>query len=312
MKALFAGLRGRAARGFAALLGALACGTVLAQSAPPGPPVQLPPIADSTPLEHHPGKVIWADLATPDLAAAERFYGGLFGWTFQGVRAGNSHYAVAMLGGRPIAGLLQKAVPPGAHRQSAWLTFIAVRNVDEARREAIAHGGRSLGPPRSYADRGDQAVFSDPQGAVFAAVASQSGDGADFLAAPGEWIWSSLLTKSPAQSAAFYRAVFGYDLFDLPSDDGAQHIILAADDFARAGIHTLPAGHRHPHWINFVRVADATRSAAQAVALGGRTLVEPHADRHGGQLAVVADPMGAPIGLMEWSDQYDQDEAEPK
>jgi hypothetical protein len=40
--------------------------------------------------------------------------------------------------------------------------------------------------------------------------------------------------------------------------------------------------------------------------------VEPRADRHGGQLAVVADPQGAPIGLMEWSDQYTHDEAELK
>jgi len=30
-------------------------------------------------------------------------------------------------------------------------------------------------------------------------------------------------------------------------------------------------------------------------------LVEPHADRHGGKVAVIADPTGAPVGLMEWS-----------
>jgi predicted enzyme related to lactoylglutathione lyase len=169
-----------------------------------------------------------------------------------------------------------------------------------------------LAPPKTYADRGGQAVFTDPQGAVFAELASSSGDGADYLAAPGEWIWSSLLTDDPTQSAAFYKAVFGYEVFDLPSDDDAQHAILAADDYARAGIHTLPTGHRHPHWLNFVRVADAGRSAARAVELGGRILVAAHPDRHGGQVAVIADPLGAPVGLMEWSDQYNQDQAELK
>jgi hypothetical protein len=39
-------------------------------------------------------------------------------------------------------------------------------------------------------------------------------------------------------------------------------------------------------------------------------LVEPHDDRHGGKSAVVADPAGAPIGLMEWSDS--ESKAEPK
>jgi predicted enzyme related to lactoylglutathione lyase len=38
------------------------------------------------------------------------------------------------------------------------------------------------------------------------------------------------------------------------------------------------------------------------VTLGGRVLVEPHADRHGGKIAIVADPSGAVFGLMEWSD----------
>jgi uncharacterized protein len=312
MNVLFDMRRRRASRDLAALITGLVCVLSLATGATAGAPFQLPPISDSPTMEHHPGKVIWADLVTPDLAAAERFYGGLFGWTFQDLRVGNSIYAVAILGGHPVAGLFQKPVPAGEHRQPAWLTFIAVRSVEQARTEALAQGAKSLAPPKVYAGRGAQAVFADPEGAVFAVLASSSGDSADYLAAPGEWIWSSLLTDDTSRSAAFYKAVFGYELFDLPSDDDAQHVILASDDYARAGIHTLPPGHHHPHWINFVRVADASRSAAQAVALGGRILVEPHPDRHGGQVAVVADPAGAPVGLMEWSDQYTKDEAELK
>jgi hypothetical protein len=263
---------------------------------------QLPPISDATTVEHHPGKVIWADLVTPDLAAAERFYSGLFGWTFNTIRAGDADYAVAMLDGRPVAGLFQRAIPAGEHRQPSWLTFIAVRDVEAARRAALASGGKNVSPPKTYPGRGGQAVFTDPEGAVFAALASTSGDSPDYLAAPGEWIWSSLLTSDPARSAAFYKAVFGYELFDVPSDDDAQHVILATDDYARAGIHTLPPGHRHAHWLNFIRVADATQASAQATALGGRILVEPYVDRHGGKVAVIADPLGAPIGVMEWTD----------
>ncbi len=290
----------------------LACSSWPAHTASAASSLQLPAVDDSNAMEHHPGKVIWADLVTPDLAAAERFYGGLFGWSFQDLHAGDTEYAVATLGGHPVAGLFKKAIPAGEHRQPAWLTFIAVRNLDQARREALSHGAKSLAPPRTYAGRGGQEVFADPQGAVFAVLASSSGDGTDHLAAPGEWIWSSLLTDDLSRSVAFYKAVFGYEAFDLPSDDDAQHAVLATDDYARVGIHTLPAGHRHPHWLDFVRVADASRSAARAVELGGRVLVEPHPDRHGGQVAVIADPMGAPVGLMEWSDQYTQDQAELK
>ena len=211
--------RGPSAR--AALFAALACAAWLPRVAT-AESFQLPPIADSANVEHHPGKVIWADLITPDLAASKRFYGGLFGWSFQDIRAGHSAYAVATLGGHPVAGLFEKSIPTGEHRQPAWLTFIAVRNLEQARSEALAHGAKLLAPPKTYAGRGAQAVFTDPQGAVFAALESSSGDGGDYLAAPGEWIWSSLLTDDPAASAAFYKAVFGYEVFDLPRDDDAQ------------------------------------------------------------------------------------------
>jgi hypothetical protein len=58
-----------------------------------------------------------------------------------------------------------------------------------------------------------------------------------------------------------------------------------------------------------VRVTDAGAAAAKAVALGGRVLVKPHLDRHGGKAAVIADPTGAPVGLMEWSDNDGKGEA---
>jgi predicted enzyme related to lactoylglutathione lyase len=272
------------------------------------PPLVVPPSA-----EHHVGKVVWTDLATPDLAAAERFYSGLFGWTFRELRGGDKGYALALLDGRPVAGLFQRPEPPGERKRPAWLGFIAVRDADAAKATALAHGAKVVFEPKTYAQRGRQAVFSDPEGAVFAVLASTSGDPGDYLAAPGDWIWSALLAKDPDTEAAFYQTLFGYDVFDLPTDDGLQHVVLSTDDYARAGVNHFPSGaaRRHPHWVNFVRVVDASASAAKAVALGGRILVEPHVDRHGSNVALIADPAGALVGLMEWSDA-DGKEKEPK
>ena len=274
---------------------------------------EVPPLVAPPSAEHHVGKVIWTDLATPDLAAAEKFYSGLFGWTFRELRAGDRGYALALLDGRPVAGLFQRPEPPGERKRPAWLSFIAVRDVDAAKATALAHGARVVFEPRTYPQRGRQAVFSDPEGAVFGVLASTSGDPGDFLAAPGDWIWSALLAKDPDTEAAFYQTLFGYDVFDLPTDDGLQHVILSSDDFARAGVNHFPQGsaRRYPHWVNFVRVVDASASAAKAVSLGGRILVEPHVDRNGGNVALVADPAGALVGLMEWSDA-DGKQKEPK
>jgi len=300
--------RGRALRAGLAFAGLLCLSTFLAAAQPA--PLMLPPLADPASSEHHAGKAIWLELVTPDLAVAERFYGSLFGWSFHALHNGDFEYAVAWLGDRPVAGLLQRELKSGERRQSAWLTFMAVRDVDAAAAVALAHGARIITEARTYPARGRHAVFADPEGAVFAVLASQTGDPPDYLAEPGEWIWSSLQVPDAGADAAFYQALFGYDVYDLPSDDGLEHVILSSDDYARASVNALPvdAVHRHPHWLNFLRVTDAGDAAERAVAAGGRVLVEPHADRHGGRIAVIADPAGAPLGVMEWNSSESKEE----
>ena len=168
----------------------------------------------------------------------------------------------------------------------------------------LAHGGKILSQPRTHPQRGRQAVFADPQGAVFAALQSSAGDPQDVLVVPAEWIWSSLVTRDPDSDAAFYQAVFGYEVYELPRDDGLGHVLLSTDDYARASANALPAdaSKLHPRWLDFVRVVNAREAVVKAEALGGRVLVAPHPDRRGGLVAVVADIAGAPFGLFEWTD----------
>ena len=266
--------------------------------------LQLPPLQAPASDEHHVGKVIFVELVTPDLAAAKRFYGALLGWTFRDMSVAGTAYAEASLDGRPVAGLISKALPAGQQRQPAWLSFIAVRDVDAAKKNALQHGAKVLYEPHDIAERGREAVFADPQGAVFAVLASSSGDPSDVLAAPGEWIWSSLITSDADTNAAFYQTLFDYDVFDLPDDDNGEHLMLASDNYARASVNTLPAKgpNAHPHWINYVRVDDVDKASAKLLALGGKIVLAPRLDRHGGKVAVVADPTGAPFGLLEWTD----------
>jgi predicted enzyme related to lactoylglutathione lyase len=264
--------------------------------------LQLPALVEPASQDRHVGKVIFVELVTPDIAAAKQFYAGLFGWQFRDSQDGVIKYAAASLDGRPVAGLVQRQIPAGEHRQPAWLSFLSVRDVDAAAANASQHGAKLLFGPHDFPDRGREAVFADPQGAVFAILASGSGDPADVIAAPGQWIWSSLITSDPDAGAAFYQALFDYEVYELPAAEGAEHLLLASDNYARASMNSLPAAtpDRHPYWLNFVRVEDTVKMTAEAVALGGRVLVQPRVDRHGGKVAVVADPLGAPFGLLEW------------
>jgi predicted enzyme related to lactoylglutathione lyase len=280
----------------AALLSVAGAAPVLAAS------LELPPIVEPPSEEHHVGKVVFVELVTPDLAASKRFYGELLGWSFRDITAGTAEYAEALLDGRPVAGIFHKALPAGDKRQPAWRSFFAVSDVDAAEKTAVDHGAKLLFGPKSFPERGRQAVLADPQGAIFALLASSSGDPPDVLAAPGEWIWSTLVTSDPDADAAFYQALFGYEVFDLPARTGARHLLFASEEYARASANSLPAQRpgEHPHWLNHVRVADAEKAAATVTALGGLIIVAPHLDRQGGKVALVADPQGAVFGLMEW------------
>jgi uncharacterized protein len=264
--------------------------------------LQFPALVTPPSQEHHAGKVIFVELVTPDLDTTKRFYSGLFGWTYRDIHSGTTQYAEASLDGRPVAGLVQRAFPAGERRQPAWLSFFSVNDVDATKTIASQHGAKVLFEPHSFPDRGREAVLADPQGAVFAVLASTSGDPPDFLAVPGEWIWSSLITSDPDAGAAFYQTLVDYEVFELPASAGAQHLLLASHNYARASVNSLPVGESkvQASWLNYVRVEDTLKAVAKVRELGGRVLVEPWVDRHGGKVAVVADPIGAPFGLLEW------------
>jgi uncharacterized protein len=278
----------------AAVLGAAAASPAVA-TPPPMPALIQPPTQ-----ERHVGKVVWVQLVTPDLAAAKAFYGGLFGWTFRDI--GAADYAEADLAGHPVGGLFQRPIKPGEHRQPAWLGYISTADADATTRTALAHGAKLLFGPHDVPDLGRDAVLADPQGAVFAVLTSSTGDPPDVLPDPGAWIWSSLITSDPDAAAGFYQTLFDYEVFELPSEHGAEHLLLSSGNYARVSVNSIPAGavNPRPHWLNYVRVDDAVATAAKVVALGGRVLVQPRADRQGGKVAVVVDPQGALFGLLEW------------
>jgi predicted enzyme related to lactoylglutathione lyase len=263
----------------------------------------MPPITRRPTREHHVGKVIWLDLATPDPESAKRFYGKLFGWTFY-PNPNDAGYTTVYLRDHLIGGIIKPAVADNAPHQSAWLTYLAVRDVDASAKLALANGATALSTPRTYVNRGRQQVFADPQGAVFALMASATGDPPDVLLEPDRWIWSTVLAHDVQTDSAFYRDTLGYAIDVLPPDQGLQQVVLESGGYARATLNEIPhqASGLHSRWINFVRVEDAPDTVAKAVALGARTLVSPHIDRHGGLIAVLADPQGAWFGVMEWPD----------
>jgi predicted enzyme related to lactoylglutathione lyase len=265
-----------------------------AAAAPPA----LPPLTTVSGSPRLPGKFVWADLVTDDVPVARKFYGQLFGWTFRDVDG----YAIAANEERPLCGMFQRPRPVDPNAKPRWFGYISVPNVARARQAVVAQGGKVLAAPRKLPDRGEQAVFADPEGAVFGAIKSSSGDPQDFLPDPGDCIWIELLTRDAKSAGDFYRQVAGYDVLQSTASNHVSDYILTAEGYARAGVRSIPAGASElkPHWLLFVRVKDVGEAVAKTKELGGKVLLEPKGDLFDGKLAVIADPTGAALGILEW------------
>ena len=289
-----AGLRSRLALVTGLLLGWACLG-----GGPAAP--ELPPLTEVSGSPRLPGKFVWADLVTDDAAAARAFYGGVFQWSFR--QAGG--YLIAYNQDRPLAGVFQRARPadkPDAHPR--WFGYISVPNVAKAERAATAAGGRVLAPAQKLPRRGEQSILIDPEGAVFGLVKSSAGDPPDFKADPGDWVWIQLVTRDARKAAEFYRSVAGYEVVENVQPNRESDYVLTSKGFARATVRTIPAGQKdvRPAWLPFVRVANLGDTLAKARGLGGRVVIEPRPDLLEGKVAVIADPTGAAVGALEWSD----------
>jgi uncharacterized protein len=259
----------------------------------------LPPLTTVSGNARLPGKFIWADLVTDDVSAARKFYNQLFGWQF--LNAGG--YYIAMNDSHPIGGMFQKPRPPNdPAAKPRWFGYISVSDVKKAERKTIKAGGRTILPPQNFPKRGEQAVFADPEGAIFGVIKSSSGDPEDYLGGPGDWIWIQLLSRNAQKAGEFYRAVAGYEVVETAQPERLNDYVLVSKGFARATVRNLRAESKdvNPTWLPYVRVEDVRETVRKAKEFGGAVLVEPKEELLKGRVAVISDPAGAAIGVLNW------------
>ncbi len=290
----------RMARMIANVLGVVLLGAVAVASA-----AELPPLSQTTPTgEHFPGKFIWADLFTTDPAAAQAFYTGLFGWEATTIErttpSGTHSYIVLANGGEPVAGLARLPVRSQDAVRGRWVGYVSVPDVAKALAAATAAGGRVLFPAKELPRRGTQAIFVDPEGAELGLLHSSAGNPGEYTPDPGDWTWAQLFARDPAAEGRFYAAVAGWEVVPDTRGDRRDVFVLASGGYSRASVAPLPPRPKAtPGWLLFVRVDDVKAAAAKAKSLGGRVLVPPRDAPTEYWRAVIADPTGGVIGLVQ-------------
>ncbi len=245
-----------------------------------------------------PGKVVWNDLFTTDVAAAQKFYGGMFGWTFRTIAVDGGDYVVAMIGPRPVAGIIrpEKRLTGSAE----WVQYFSVADVDAAAARIGPAGGTLTLEPEDLPHRGRIALAEDPEGAPFGILRSDSGDRPDGVDPPhNDFLWHELWTNDFGQAALFYRDAIGLDSEELARQHG-DYLLFDSGGEKRAGGILIPLPDIEPQWLPTIRVIDIKASVAKARQLGGEIVLEPRWDLQDGMVAIIADPNGAGVTLRQW------------
>lgn len=250
------------------------------------------------------GKIIWVDLFTADVKTASNFYTRTFGWTAEKFSVREVDHVLLRNKGTPVAGLVHRKRVRGEDGNGLWVGYVSVSSVSKSLARAKREGGRSLVEPGVVNGRGAHAIFADPEGSVVGLLDSTSGDPADTQPDPGEWGWSGLLSADPQKAAAFYKEVGDYDSTQLVGSMEEGQIFLISKKYARAGISALPADDEYtPGWVHFIRVDNLEDALKKAQSNGATVLVPNTPDLFDGNLAIIEDPVGAAVGLIEWDSE---------
>ncbi len=259
----------------------------------------------------------WIDLEPTDPDEACRFYGALFGWTFDDtISPGvDEHYRIASLDGETVGAI-------GMPGSGAWNTYVAVDDTDQVAAAAEAAGGRVLDPPVEAGPGGRRATVGDPTGAELRLWQPRARPGSQVANVPGAWNFSILHTPDPAGADTFYGTLFGWEADAMPGVDGAmwrrpgygEHLAATVDP----GIHERQAGAgappgfadvvagraplgpgEQPHWHVTFTVANRDDAVAFAVGLGATDRSGP-VDTMWMRTTVLADPLGAVFTVSQF------------
>jgi uncharacterized protein len=243
------------------------------------------------------GVPCWVETLQRDRQAAQSFYSSLFGWKI--LVSEEDDYAVARVRGRDVAGI---AGAPDEDRQ-AWVTHIRVDDCDTAVAAASQAGATVLRQPVTAEPAGRFAVLIDPVGAMFCVWEAEVREGAQLVNEPGAWSMSALQTGDPRSAIAFYNTVFGWEaqtagpvtLWRLPGYVGGE----PQQPVPRDVVAVLLSDDASPsRWSVDFWVSDLDATAARALDLRGRILVEPH-DRPPMRSALLADPAGVTFSVSQ-------------
>jgi predicted enzyme related to lactoylglutathione lyase len=120
---------------------------------------------------------------------------------------------------------------------------------------------------------------------------------------PGTFCWAELATTDQKAAVAFYGALFGWGVNDMPIGPTETYSMFQMRGKDVGAAYTMrPEERQHgapPHWNAYVAVANADDTVNRAKALGATVLAPAFDVMDAGRMAVLQDPTGAVFQIWQ-------------
>ena len=242
------------------------------------------------------GAPIWIDLMSSDVEGARRFYGAVFGWTFETAGPEYGGYITASKDGRLVAGLMRN--DPQWNTPDGWSTYLHTADVKATVAAATAAGATGCLEPMEVPEKGWMAVLSDPTGAAIGLWQPTGHRGFEVVGEAGTPVWHQLTTRDYGTALGFYRQVFGWATQIEADTPEFRYSTAVFDGEPLLGVmdgSVLPEG-VPSSWTFFLGAEDVDKTVELVTANGG-TVLRAAEDTPYGRLASVADSTGAVFNL---------------
>ncbi len=233
-------------------------------------------MAENRASQYTEGTPCWVDAQLPDVEAGKRFYGELFGWTFEDQPTGTVR---ALKDGDPVASLAHKT---DGRLPTVWTVSFCTPDADRLCARIRAAGGQVVAPPRRSATSAAPRSSPTPR-----ARCSRCGSP----------------RPRPASDAATSRApspgsssTHGTRRRPTPSTATSSTTPCSARGRARLRARVRHRGLRPempPHLLVHFAVTELEPALEEVTRLGGRVQVPPFGTSYG-TVAVVTDNQGRP------------------
>ncbi len=112
------------------------------------------------------GSFYWNELLTKNVEGAKKFYETTIGWSYQAMpMPDGATYWVAIMGGKPVGGIFPTNGPGFEKVPEAWMSYLAVDDVDARVAKATAAGAKLMRPIFDVPNVGRIAILTEPGGA---------------------------------------------------------------------------------------------------------------------------------------------------